>query len=74
MDYIVGLPSSLEVDFWFCLYPSCRNCIIGPFDPKIVKRDHSDHNSMDYFTSFLDSYEKFLAMAKTELRPPWVLE
>jgi hypothetical protein len=75
MDYKGGIPSSEEVDFWFCHYPSCRNRIIGPVDPKMVRRDHSDHNSMDNFATFLESHEKFLAMVKTEaLRPPWVLE
>jgi hypothetical protein len=35
---------------------------MGPFDLRIVKRDHSDHKEVDNFTSFKDSHEKLLAM------------
>jgi hypothetical protein len=71
MDQQGNHPASVEADFWFCLYPGCPNRIMGPFDPRIVRRDHSDHKDIDNFTSFQDAHKKFLDMVECEdLSPP----
>jgi hypothetical protein len=54
--------ASGEGDFWFCLRPGCPNRIMGPFDPDILMRDHSDHTDVKNFSSFHKSHVKFSAM------------
>jgi hypothetical protein len=64
-----------EADFWFCIHPGCRNQIVGPFDHRIVKRDHSNHTDINNFTTFHESCIKFLEMVERgELSPPYLLE
>jgi hypothetical protein len=48
---------------------------MGPWDPRIVKRDHSDHTDVNNFLSFHDSHIKFSALVESgDLSPPEMLE
>jgi hypothetical protein len=68
-------PASAEADFCFCIHPGCPNWIMGTFDLRIVKIDHSDHKDFDNFIYFHDSHKKFLDMVECgNLSPPSVLE
>jgi hypothetical protein len=47
---------------------------MGPWDPRVVKRDHTDHTDVKNFTSFHDSHIEFLAKVQCgDLSPPSVL-
>jgi hypothetical protein len=62
MDQQGRSPALIEADLWFCLHRNCPNPIMGPFDPRKVMKDHSDHKDIENFTSFNDAHKKFLEM------------